>query len=84
MIRSPISRTLRAAKFLVTAPFILLFLVIVNWMTSPGEWWVQWAALGIGIAWIISFIRVLKAAILVGGIAALGSYLLGRQGNQTR
>lgn len=84
MIRSPISRTLRAAKFLVTAPFILLFLVIVNWMTSPGEWWVQWAALGIGIAWVLSLLRVLKAAILVGGVAALGAYLWERKGNQAR
>lgn len=84
MIRSPIHRTVRAVRFLLMAPFILLLLVIVNLMTSPGEWWVQWAALGIGIAWVISLVRVLKAAILVGGIAALGSYMLGRQGNQTR
>ncbi len=84
MIRSPIHRTVRAVRFLFMAPFILLLLVIVNLMTSPGEWWVQWAALGIGIAWVISLVRVLKAAILVGGIAALGSYMLGRQGNQTR
>jgi hypothetical protein len=40
-------------------------------MASPGEWWVQWAALGLGIAWFVSLLRVLKAAIVVGGIAAL-------------
>lgn len=84
MIRSPIHSTLRSVRFLLTAPFILLILVIVNLMTSPGEWWVQWAALGIGIAWVLALVRVLKAVVLVGGIAALSSYLLGRQGTRTR
>jgi hypothetical protein len=60
--------------FLFTGPFILLFLVIVNVVTSPGHWWVQWAALGIGIAWFISLLRVLRAAILLGGLAALIAY----------
>ena len=68
-------RTYRAAKFLVTGPVTLLILVIVNLMTSPGHWWVQWAALGIGIAWIFSLIRVLRAMILLGGLAALIAYL---------
>ena len=71
-------RTLRAAKFLIKAPFILLLLVVINW-TSPGEWWVQWAALGLGIAWVLCLIRVLKAAVIVGGAAALGTYLMQRR-----
>ncbi len=80
MIRSPICRTVRAFKFLFTAPLILLILVILDWMTSPGEWWVQWAGLGIGIVWVSCLVRVLQAVTLVGGIAALGSNMLGRQG----
>ena len=68
-------RTWRAVKFLFTGPVILLFLVIVNLMTSPGHWWVQWAALGIGIAWILSLLRVIRAMILLGGLAALFAYL---------
>jgi hypothetical protein len=64
-------KTLRAAKFLITGPIILAFLFFINLTTSPGHWWVQWAALGIGIAWIISLIRVVFAVILVGGLAAL-------------
>jgi hypothetical protein len=67
-------RTWRSFTFLIKAPFILLFLVIINAVTSPGHWWVQWAALGIGIAWIISLLRVLRAAILLGGLAALVAY----------
>jgi hypothetical protein len=44
-------------------------------MTSPGHWWVQWAALGIGIAWVFSLIRVAKALVIVGGLAGLAAYL---------
>ena len=64
-------KTLRAVKFLVTGPLVLALLVIINLMTSPGHWWVQWAALGIGIAWCVGLIRVMRAMILVGGLAAL-------------
>ena len=70
--------TLRSIKFLFTAPFILVLLVVINWMTSPGNWWVQWAALGIGIAWFIALFRVLRALVVVGGIAALAAWLSGQ------
>ncbi len=66
-------RTLRSLKFLFTAPFILVLLVVITWMTSPGNWWVQWAALGIGIAWVLALFRVMRAIVLVGGLAALGA-----------
>ena len=67
--------TLRAVKFLFTAPLILLLLVVINVMTSPGHWWVQWAALGLGIAWFINLFRVLRAVVLLGGLAGLTAYM---------
>jgi hypothetical protein len=72
----PLTKTLRAAKFLFVGPLLLAFLFVINLMTSPGHWWVGWAALGIGIAWVISLIRVLCAVVVVGGLAALLSRLL--------
>lgn len=72
-------KTLQSAKFLFTAPLILAFLFIINLMTSPGHWWVQWVALGLGIAWVISLFRVLKAVVLAGGLAALAAYFLNKQ-----
>jgi hypothetical protein len=69
-------RTLRSVKFLFTAPLILAFLFVVNLMTWHGHWWVQWAALGLGIAWVSSLFRVIRAVILAGGLAALAAYLL--------
>ena len=38
---------------------LLLVLLVINWMTFTGVWWVQWAALGLGIAWAITMYRVL-------------------------
>ncbi len=65
----------QSLKFLFIAPLLIVFLFFVNLMTSPGEWWVQWAALGIGIAWVVSLFRVVRAAILLGGLAAFVAYL---------
>jgi hypothetical protein len=64
-------KTLRALKFLFVGPMILALLFVINWMTTPGDWWVQWPALGIGIAWFISLFRVMFAVIVAGGLAAL-------------
>lgn len=74
-------QTVRALKFLVTGPLILAMLVVINWMTTPGHWWVKWAALGIGIAWAVSLLRVIRAVIIAGGIAAL--FLLIQKARQT-
>lgn len=71
--------TLRSVKFLFMAPFILAFLAVVNLMTSPGHWWVQWPALGLGIAWVMSLMRVLRAVVVAGGLAALAAILLRRR-----
>ncbi len=71
--------TMRSAAFLVKAPFILAFLFLINLMTSPGHWWVQWPALGLGLAWVFSLMRVLRAVVLAGGLAALAAVLLKRR-----
>ena len=71
--------TYKAVKFLFMGPLILLMLVVINWMTSPGHWWVQWAALGIGIAWFSSLFKVIRAVIVAGGLAAFAAYLSQRR-----
>jgi hypothetical protein len=67
--------TVRSLGFLFKAPLILMVLVVINLMTSPGHWWVQWPALGLGIAWILSLFRVMRAVVLLGGLAGLAAYL---------
>ncbi len=54
---------------------ILTFLFVINLMTSPGHWWVQWAALGLGIAWFVSLFRVMRTLLLLGGLAGLAAYM---------
>jgi hypothetical protein len=66
-------------SFLIKGPLILAFLFAINLMTG-GPWWVQWAALGIGIAWFFSLLRVMKGNVLLGGLAGLAAYLNGRRG----
>ena len=70
------TRTMHAFKFLFMAPLILAFLFVVNLMTWHGQWWVQWAALGLGIAWVLSLFRVIRAVIISGGLAAVAAYWL--------
>ena len=71
-------RFYRALRFLFVGPMILALLVVINYLTSPGRWWVQWAALGIGIAWVISLFRVVSGLIVAGGLAAMLAHLRGR------
>jgi len=71
--------TLRAVKFLFTGPLILGMLFVVNLVTSPHHWWIQWPALGIGIGWLLSLFRVLRAIVVMGGLAALVAYVMNRQ-----
>ena len=67
--------TLHSVGFLFKAPLIVAFLFVINLMTSPGHWWVQWAALGLGIAWFANLLHVIRAVVLAGGVAALLAYL---------
>ena len=76
-------KTARAVRFLFKGPIILLALVVINAVASPRHWWVQWAALGIGIAWIFSLLRVIRAMILIGGLAALIAWLRHRNTGPT-
>jgi hypothetical protein len=73
---------LDAAKDLtraVTFPFTFLFVVglcaFINWFTSPGHWWVQWVAFGMGIALITVWARALKVLVATIGLAAIGYFL---------
>lgn len=65
-------------KFLFMGPVILAFLFVINLMTSPGHWWIQWPALGIGIAWVVSLFKVVRAVVIAGGLAALAAILVNR------
>jgi hypothetical protein len=75
-----LTKTLHSVRFLFVGPMILLLLVVVNLITSPGRWWVQWSALGIGIAWLISLLRVVRTVFLAGGLVAILGLVRKRSG----
>jgi hypothetical protein len=41
---------------IVTYLIVMTFLTVVNFITSPGYWWVIWPAMGWGLGLIISIV----------------------------
>lgn len=74
-ITSPVTDIAKA----ITYPFKMIFVVgicaLVNYMTSPGVWWVQWVVLGMGIGLIAVWLRAAKTVIATIGIAAIGYFI---------
>lgn len=72
----------------VTMPFKALFVVglcaLINAMTSPGQWWFQWVALGMGIAVVVALARGIRTALVLGLVAAAGWWLYRRYGAAAR
>ena len=65
-------RLVRSVGFLFKAPLIVLFLFIINLMTSPGHWWFQWPALGLGFAWVMILFRVMRAIVVRESVVLFG------------
>jgi hypothetical protein len=83
-ITSPVSDLYKAA----VAPFQFIFVVglcaFINWMTSPGVWWVKWVALGMGIAWLVAWARAAKTLLLIGVVAGVGYFIYKRYGAEAK
>ena len=77
--------TLRDA---VTLPFTAVFVIglctFINWMTSPGHWWVQWVILGMGIAVICAWWRALKLIVAGSALTLLGAWAYRHWGDAGR
>lgn len=65
-------------SLLITGPIILAFLFLVNLMTGGEPWW-HWAALGIGLAWVLTLLRAVRMLVVVGGLAGLAALIAGRR-----
>jgi hypothetical protein len=72
----------------VTMPFKALFVVglcaLINAMTSPGHWWFQWVALGMGISAVVALAKGLRSALLLALVALAGWWLYRRYGAAAR
>jgi hypothetical protein len=62
----------------VTYPFRMIFVVslcaFINYFTSPGVWWVQWVAFGMGIGLFAVWARAFKTLVLTVGVAAIAYF----------
>jgi hypothetical protein len=83
-----ITRPVRDLTQAIVMPFKALFVVglcfVINWMTSPGHWWVQWVALGMGIAVLVAWARAAKTLILLALVAFVGWKIYQRYGQAAR
>jgi hypothetical protein len=72
----------------VVMPFRALFVVglcgLINWMTFSGHWWVQWVALGMGIAVLVAWARAAKSLFVLAVVAFVGWQLYKRYGADAR
>lgn len=81
---NPIRDLTRAATMPFKALFIVGLCALINAMTSPGHWWFQWVALGMGIATIVALARGLRTAFVLGLVAIVGWWLYRRYGAGAR
>jgi len=73
----PLGALIKAITFPFHAIFVVGLCYLVNWVTSPGHWWAQWVAFGMGIALLCVWARALKVVLMTVGIVA-GAYLIHR------
>ena len=81
---NPIRDLTRAVKMPFKALFVVGLCALINAITSPGHWWFQWVALGIGIATLVALARGLRTAFALGLVAAVGWWLYRRYGTGAR
>jgi hypothetical protein len=83
-----ITRPFKDVADAITMPFKAIFVVglcaVINYMTSPGHWWVQWVALGMGIAVLVAWARAAKTIALLALIAWVGYKIYQRYGADAR
>ena len=53
-------------------------------MTSPGHWWFQWVAFGMGIAVIVAFARAARTLLVLALVFFGGRWVYRRYGEQAR
>jgi hypothetical protein len=81
---NPIRDLSRAVTMPLKALFVVGLCAAINLMTSPGQWWFQWVALGMGIATVVALARGLRTALALGLAAFVGWCLYRRYGADAR
>lgn len=80
----PIRDLTQAVTMPVKALFIVGVCALINLMTSPGHWWFQWVALGMGIAAAVALARGLRTLLVLALVFWVGRTIYRRYGAAAR
>lgn len=84
LVTRPIHNLTQAVVMPFKAVFVVGLCALINWMTSPGHWWVQWVALGMGIAVVVAWGRAAKTLFVLALVSWVGWKIYQRYGEQAR
>ncbi len=81
---SPLSNTYDAVASLFRFVFVVGLCYAINAFTSPGQWWAQWVAFGMGIAVFVAWARAIKSVLGALVVGAIGVWVFKRYGADAR
>lgn len=84
VVTRPVTHLVDAVVMPFKAAFVVGLCWLINAMTSPGHWWVQWVALGMGIAVLVAWARAAKSLLTLAVIAGVGWWIYRRWGGDAR
>ena len=73
-VTSPITYITRAFTYPFKMVFVVSICALVNYLTSPGVWWVQRVVIGMGIGLVAVWARAIKTLVAAIGIAAIAYF----------
>ena len=81
---APITNTYEAVASLFRFAFVVGLCFAINALTSPGHWWAQWVAFGMGIAVVVAWARAIKSVLGAFILGAIGVWIYKRYGADAR
>jgi hypothetical protein len=81
---APLTDTFDAVASLFRFVFVVGLCFAINAVTSPGHWWAQWVALGMGIAVFVAWARAIKSVLVALIVGAIGVWIFKRYGADAR
>jgi len=84
LVTRPVSDLTQAIVMPFRALFVVGLCLFINWMTFGGVWWVQWVALGMGIAVLVAWARAARTLLVLAVVAFVGWQLYKRYGADAR
>lgn len=82
LITRPVRDLTGAVVMPIKALFVVGLCALINFLTFNGHWWVQWVALGMGIAVLVALGRAARTLLVIGLVAWGGRWIYRRFGSR--